>query len=372
MENTSKLAKADLIRNICLIPLFVMLSLQLGRAESGFNVTGRYQAFHYQTNGTRILAQTVPFLVTAKEQGWLVRLEYGSNWFHYFGSNGTNVFSVVYDPKQTNIALPGSIGEDAYPADGGPHISLLWLAFCSAGALDAGATSNLPAPWCIARQTPIAYLYRCETEHFQEKPRLLSLVRYFTDKTHAANAGKGKYLRRESLTQEERYKRDIAYQSMFMMGRLAGEYGVETTTNVGGFRVPTHCAVRMYDHLSKKGNIIDTNALKVLYEIRVESASALEINGNLLPPLDRKADTVDYRFKSPSPVDSITYSITNWPELILPAMNQLLQSKSIKSAVNGAPHLDSKRIVSLALLSIVAFLPVVVLIWNRRQHQKQK
>lgn len=365
------------LRAVFFVALVTILGTT-GRVQgTGFVVKGIFRSDYLVPGGAWTNMQQVSFEVKRRAHEWLLRVNYEPEWFHEFGCNGTNVFSLVVrragidDTLYTNTnAVPGVISEDDYPADGGPTATIPWLAFCSAARLDRGA--SFPAPWAMARETPLAYLYAPDIERFVDPLGLPSRVRFLTDASRLKAASKGSYLRRERLEDQDRYLRAVSYEALAKDRQVGGEYKVLESRQVNGINVPTRFAMTFFDHLGRSRDTAERVA-RIRYEGIVSEVSALPDGAALLPAVPApRLDIIDHRLKdTEKPVDFIAYPVTNgvWPETVTAEMRQAFEARR---EFDIGRTLDQGRLVrsgTKVLIGFIALLPLL-LMWLARQTRR--
>lgn len=335
--------------------------------DCGFKLTGHFSSAIADSNGTWSVQQRLSITVSARDQQWQIQTDYGGGLVDYYGCNGTNVFRVLDDHRAPLNSLPGIVEADDYPADATPCVTVPWLAFCSAGRLDNKVP--IPVPWTMARTSPSAYLYRWEVERSSTMPKLPSHIKFLTDPDKEKLAAKGTYLIREGLDNPARQLRSEDYVLLGGRDRVGADYTVLAKTNLSGLEIPTDIQLIYFDHLGPN----KTGKPKLKYEILLDSISPLPETAELLPPISKPVDVVDYRLRDEAvPLDFALYRVSNgsWPVTITPEMRQALKRRRDEETsflkIIGRAGVGKSLLIVMAGICLI--LPPVILITARRRN----
>ena len=263
-------------RCICIL---VLLIFNIEVQAFNFMVEGKYNAY-WNRDQIWTNTQTVPFVVRVNNNEWQINITQQNHTIVVYGCNGTNVFSFLADNTHGSKINPGIITQDDYPATADIRITIPWLAFCSANRLARG--EDTPAPWEDAKRSPSAYLYKWNIQYYESGMQLPKYIRFETDKDHEKNAGKGKYLFLEGISEKDKMDRSIDF-GMLGGGLLGAEYKIFASTNINGNNIPLHCGIVIYDHLNMDASK-HTRAL-MRYELDVSKIEQLDSNIQSLLPI---------------------------------------------------------------------------------------
>lgn len=195
------------------------------RADAAeFGVSGNIACSILRPDGQIYTNYSYPFTAFAGESGWNIKVTFGANYYLSTGSDGTNVYYVLEDPRARKTAqapMPGWISGGNYPLNGDWYTTIPWLAFCSYNPLD-NTTTNLPAPWANTRVDTTAGIYLSNIDRTNAAPQLPMKVVFKVSKKLKDNVKTLGWLNSDSLKEDSLKMLDF-YQDGF----VGGEYVVK-------------------------------------------------------------------------------------------------------------------------------------------------
>lgn len=355
-----------------------------------FTMAAKGVAYNFEVEGTleleirRIdgnIAQRVsrPFLVSVNRRQWLIRVEFGTNWYTLHGCDGTNTYSILYDdPGKKGGGRPSRISVGTYPADAVAYVRTVWTAFASADFLE-NMTNAMIAPWSVVGYDPSVKIYRVEVDRSEAIPRLPLNIKFIVSDQLLQSAIRAERKKKNVIRMPDRLKK-------FTPGFVGGVYSVMSRTNFGGMDIPIEFQLLHYEPWDGR-HIVETDATGTPRTVQIGKSYFEKYHGRVitvsgssreffLPEIDMDTYTIDSRFVDHERgVSGIEY--WNKSKAWLPTNDPMLL-KVFQDTIKNKPtfaDLDAKRWLILAVLAIMSILPILVLVkywWKSRAKQTKQ
>jgi hypothetical protein len=349
------------------IVVYGFLAFSYARAAE-FGVNGNIVCSVLKLDGQVYTNYSYSFTALVGESGWNVKVHFGTDYYLSTGSDNTNVYYILEDPrvrKTPQSPMPGWVSGSCYPLNGDWYTTIPWLAFCSYTYIDNLATNNLPAPWANPRVDPTAGIYLSQIGQTNADPKLPSKIIFRVAerlKNNVANLG---WLNSDSLKEDT-----LKMLEFYKDGFVGGEYEVEEWTNFNGAVFPSKFELK---HYAPDSGHLD----------QVFSGTANEVfqptNVSFLPEIKSPVFVSDFRFRNTSSeINFIHYSLTNgdWtlPETLnLQASFDEKQRRANQMGIFN-PTMSGRseliRRVILGVMVITTLLPLFI--WWRISRNKKK
>jgi hypothetical protein len=348
----------------------ILLMAIVPACASGFRVVGEMEYW----KGTNI-ASNVPdnhWSFEAWELGkqWLEKVGIEEDKTVVLGSDGYSVYQVFVDgigKKQLHMnAYPGSVFNGTYPVQSyGFNTIVPWLAYCSASLISGNTNGqlNLPAPWLMPWQDPLAYIYKCHFKLLPDGAGLPALLEYQPDKDLMQAFKEGHYgsLLPPSIETRQRIEIQISgrYSKIFEPEAV---YQVVQTTNLFGVTLPTMFSFTRYVFINNKEDVFQ----RTISSVTRGKVISIEPIDNI-DPIPKTQDDVtnidvaDYRFfDSTNRVAFVAYVATNstWLTNQSDPYLQSLYAKAIKKTSSAHSFIIPERPIVLGLLVLSVCSPL--------------
>ncbi|MCO5052260.1 MAG: hypothetical protein M9920_08150 [Verrucomicrobiae bacterium] len=311
-----------------------------------YKVQGQMVAKYYRWNGDEFGSQITGFVINLQGDRWLLRAEYGTNWFMLVSGDGTNNYAVLIDPEGETDPAPARVYPGDFPQFQFDRVTVPWLAFCSSHFLDhSPRKDSIPCLWRQPRTDPLAHVCITRTQRFHDSPRLPETVEWITDTGQIASAATNAWLRNEGATDDELDRRLIDYSTWIKPGKVLGRFAVTAQTNFNGKTLPLAFELEAYEYLSpearnrlqqtvdaagktpgtKRETVTDTY-LVAHYVGQVSRVQTSDVQ--VEPPEPKLMDIADFRLSSPADgIDYVLYTSKHWKPQTDAELLRLLEIK---------------------------------------------
>lgn len=237
---------------------------------------------------------TYPFDFSVSGRTWKIKVVFAADNVLRVGSDGSNTFSLVGPPLQSDEPTTSAIiTPGAYPIGENWYVSLPWLAFASDSWLDTA--KNLPAAWLNPLNDPPASIVASVVNRFDSETRLPSSIRYNVKKISMAEIQKLGWLKPSSFSPDR-----LRVNDYYPDGHLLANYEVVRRTNIDNSVIPTEFILTCYSLTAS--NVVDQVITGTVSSISQSTMT------NPLPELTKKVGFIDFRFRDyVSGVDEIEY-----------------------------------------------------------------
>ena len=328
------------------------------RAEPVFEVEGVVSREMYDDEGNLLpepdneVPSDVLFRAAVSNRSWYIVTTFGPNYWIEYGSDGIDVFTVVYHPQARNgagiVARRGSLAHlDAWA-------QAVWFAYasgCKFGEHDA----ELSAPWAPADSEPCAHIYRIEGSLTNETYRIPVAVRFVVDQSRVRRAAQHPDLVRSLV-----WRNSLALLDKVVVGQVGGAYQAEDWRPVGDVWLPARFVLEKYS-LAFHGETQERPGDRPRMRISGRAVGFRERVSHAGPPIIRGHMRVaDYRLYDPQgEVDYIGYIITNglWPSADDARLRAILEEK--KASMSGVMG-NSERVARHDLVRLVIMVGMII------------
>jgi|GEM_PF-2646254 len=332
----------------------VILWNQQVLGNDAFYVEGTLSCTYYKhslTNVTQVIQKT-GFEVWVKDNLWTIKTTFGSNWYSLHGCDGTNVYSLLYDPSSTADSLPGQITPGICPLDSDYYTFMPWLIYASGAYIEK--SDSVSAFWMRPRSEVLAWAYDSKINRSPAKPFLPIKIRYVASSNSINSAPSNEVLRIEAIPERELKLKQAGLRELISVGSIGGELEVVSTTNLNGLEIPTKFTAMTY-------NLKQKNTTNMLFEGKIGKVAISE-RDSYLPKISEKVSAADYRFRDvKSKTDHILYFIADsqWPAVSDPKLVKEFNQK--RSRIPSFEQTTLAKIVLYLIFALLLFAPVYFL-----------
>lgn len=371
--------------------LLVLILIQMGSMETAlladyvkidFTITGSL----FRRDGQKTVEKKYYYQVFMGTNRWFINELYGTNYYRQHYCNGTNIFSVLYDPKVGTNGAPGVITTDDYPSRYDYPVTLPWLAFCSGQYLNSERASLLPNPWFIASSDPMAHITGSEVGLSQGGTPVPKYVTFSISKARARQANRSSYLDREVIDDKQRLGRLSDYSLMFPSGPKLFEYEALELLTTNQFVLPAVFSAKAFAidsaiFLANKAQLMSggfsnnppEGLTYVVASFEGRISRVAYFSENLMPPRIKYPTSVfDCRLRDDHrSIDGVNYFVTDhrWHEGISRKMQELLKEKQAKADRLSFSVRKKQALVGVCI-SILILFPLALAYWNKKKQLK--
>ncbi len=326
------------------------------------NQVYKYHAWHIRTNT------------------WKIRTYLTSEQYCEVGCDGTNTYSLFYDPGEDKPAMAANIRADCYPDEPYP-VRVPWFAYLSGAYVSTN--KYFPALWAVP--DPLEHMFEADIQFINGPPFLPETSRWRISESrvgHAEQIMEGIYFARLPPMVKLELANLRRTVNLMKENNPVWCYAVESVTNYGGMILPLKYKLTIHTIVKRKES--ETNSSKAAIFLQgYKTNFSVEFIGfadrisilsdvHVLPdlPLNKRIDVSDGRFRNTKlKVHGIQYSITN--QWILDTMDPRLVSLA------EAKYKESRKLafspMKAAFSAGLVCLPLLVLwlSWKARRNQKQ-
>lgn len=299
---------------------------------------------------------------------WSMKVQYGENWYSEIYGVGANIYDVHYDPKaHEDWPLPSTITPGNFPALHSPHVTVPWLAFCSADFFATSDWEDMPLPWLLARTQPEAHVCKANVEFLAGPRKTPKQIRFITSATRLTKAHEVPTLRAAIATDRERRSRVLSLKTRFAPNQLLGMFSVTQSTNLNGIAIPLAFELETFAIKSEKSR--RTANMAGFYRGQVSYAAVR--SGNVTLPTFTKAVTVaDYRLSERRfGISYVVYNIRNqaWKTKVDSELQNLLRQKRHDAILAKLQQLGKQSLI-ISVMLLLAAVPAFILFHHRLKH----
>lgn len=316
-----------------------------------------------------------------KKNTWKIKSYLTSDQHYELGCDGTNTYSLFYDPRDDIPAMAAHIHADCFPYDSYP-VRLPWFAYLS--GVYVSTNKFFPALWAVP--DPLEHMFEAHIEFINCPPFLPKTARWKISESrvrHAEEIMEHIYFARIPPTVRLGLANLNRTIELLKEKNHVWYYEAESITNYGGMSLPTRYKLSIYAIEKRRG--LETNSSKVAAALQGYSTNVnVEFVGiadkisylrdvPFLPilPSNKRVDVSDARFRDAKlKVHGIQYSITN--QWIIDTMDPRLKSLA------EAKYKESRTLINSPLKAAfcagLVCLPLLVLwlSWKAIKTPKQQ
>ena len=352
---------------VCVLVWCLLWTIPKRGNAAEFGVNGVIVCNLLRSDGQVFTNYSYDFTARTETNGWNIKVVFGKDHYLCAGSDGTNVYTVLEDPKgrkSTKSSMPGKIVNGSYPLNDDWYITVPWLALCSSSYLNEHGTANLPAPWVNARIDPTASAFVAEVRRTGGEALPASII--FTCKKKSADDLKSLgWLNSQHL-------QGNAFQILetFQEGFVGAEYAVKNSTNFDGIILPTEFELKCF--LPDKSHSLYKVFHGTILQFFRPSRSTF------LPEILGPVSVADFRLRDASAgIDFVNYSLTNsdWITPNSSDVQAFFRKKQGMASQMGLilpavlTHTKQVRAIIVMSLAVLTLFPFVWWYWKRK-HKK--
>ncbi|WCJ61131.1 hypothetical protein NXS98_08415 [Fontisphaera persica] len=329
-------------RTCAILGIVCFCTVNIGQAQIASNtflpyeVEGTLQCVFFNADKSVNTNQVYNYTVWhIKPNTWKMRSYITSEQYYELGCDGTNTYSLFYDPGDEKPAMAAHIYTDCYPLEPYP-VRVPWFAYLS-GAY-ASTNKYIPALWAVP--DPLEHMFEADIKFFNRPPFFPESARWKISEnrvSHAKEIMEGIYFERMpptvrlGLSNLRRTIRQLKEQGPVWC------YAVESITNYGGMSLPARYKLSIYNIEKRTGSATNANKAAAAPQgyctnfsvefigIANKISSLSEVHVLPALPSNKRIDVSDGRFRSEKlNVHGIQYSITN--QWIIDTMDSRLTS----------------------------------------------